>query len=132
MGKLDTVSPIICNLGTGTGFSVREIIAAAEKVAGKKVEVKFGPRRAGDAIALYADPSKAKSVLGWEAKHKDPEEIIRSAWNWFKDHPTGTRRSDICPSKPASEGTPKDPGLRAYPQTPAWMLMIRRAWPDRL
>jgi UDP-glucose-4-epimerase GalE len=89
MKKLDTVSPIICNLGTGTGFSVREIIGAAEQVTGKKVAVTFGPRRAGDAIALYADPSKAKSVLGWEAKHKNPADIIRSAWNWFKDHPTG-------------------------------------------
>ncbi len=89
MNKLDAVSPIICNLGTGTGFSVREIIATAEKVAGKKASITYGPRRAGDAIALYADPSKAKAVLGWEAKHKDPESIIRSAWNWFKDHPNG-------------------------------------------
>ncbi len=89
MNKLDAVSPIICNLGTGTGFSVREIIAAAERVAGKKVAVTYGPRRAGDAIALYADPSRAKSLLGWEAKYKDPEAIIRSAWNWFKDHPKG-------------------------------------------
>jgi UDP-glucose 4-epimerase len=93
MGKLDTASPIICNLGTGTGFSVREIIAAAEKVAGKKAAITYGPRRAGDAIALYADPSKAKAVLGWEAKHKDPESIIRSAWNWFKDHPRGYREA---------------------------------------
>ena len=89
MGKLDAASPIICNLGTGTGFSVRQIIAAAEKVSGKKAAVTYGPRRAGDAIALYADPSKAKAVLGWEAKIKDPEAIIRSAWNWFKDHPKG-------------------------------------------
>ncbi len=89
MNKLDAASPIICNLGTGHGFSVREIIATAEKVAGKKADVTYGPRRAGDAIALYADPSKAKAVLGWEAKHKDPESIIRSAWNWFKDHPNG-------------------------------------------
>ena len=89
MQKLDADSPIICNLGTGTGFSVREIIATAEKVTGKKAPVTFGPRRAGDAIALYADPSRAKAVLGWEAKYKDPETIIRSAWNWFKDHPKG-------------------------------------------
>jgi UDP-glucose 4-epimerase len=72
---------------------VREIIAAAEKVAGKKAAITYGPRRAGDAIALYADPSKAKAVLGWEAKHKDPESIIRSAWNWFKDHPRGYREA---------------------------------------
>ena len=89
MGKLDAASPIICNLGTGTGFSVKEIIATAEKVTGKTAPVTFGPRRAGDAVALYADPSKARAVLGWVAQHKDPESIIRSAWNWTKDHPKG-------------------------------------------
>jgi UDP-glucose 4-epimerase len=87
--KLDEHGQIFCNLGTGRGFSVKEIIAAAERVTGKPVPVTYGPRRPGDAIALYADPSKAKQLLGWEARHKDPESIIRSAWNWFKDHPKG-------------------------------------------
>jgi UDP-glucose 4-epimerase len=89
MEKLQPGKPIYCNLGTGRGFSVKEIIATAEKVTGKKVPVTYGPRRAGDAIALYADPSRAKTLLGWEAKHKDPETIIRSAWNWLKEHPKG-------------------------------------------
>ncbi len=89
MQKLSQASPIYCNLGTGNGFSVKQIIAAAEKVTGKKVPVVYGPRRAGDAIALYADPSRAKKLLGWEAKHNDPESIIRSAWNWFSKHPKG-------------------------------------------
>ena len=87
--KLRPGQQIFLNLGTGRGFSVREIIATAEKVTGKKVPVVYGPRRAGDAIALYADPSKAKAELGWEAKHKEPEAIIRSAWNWFSRHPRG-------------------------------------------
>jgi UDP-glucose 4-epimerase len=87
MEKLDEQKQIVCNLGTGNGFSVKEIIATAEKVTGKKAPVTFGPRRAGDAIALFADPSKAKKLLGWEAKIKDPETIIRSAWNWFSKHP---------------------------------------------
>jgi UDP-glucose 4-epimerase len=89
MEKLKEGEPIFCNLGTGRGFSVKEIIKTAEKVTGKKVPVKYGPRRSGDAIALYADPSRAKKVLGWEAQHKDPETIIRSAWNWFQKHPRG-------------------------------------------
>ena len=89
MEKLKDGRPIYCNLGTGHGFSVREIIKTAEKVTGKVAPVKYGPRRAGDAIALYADPSRAKQFLGWEAKHKDPETIIRSAWNWFSRHPKG-------------------------------------------
>ena len=89
MEKLKEGQPIYCNLGTGHGFSVKEIIKAAEKVTEKKAPVTYGPRRAGDAIALYADPSRAKSLLGWEAKYKDPETIIRSAWNWFSKHPKG-------------------------------------------
>jgi UDP-glucose 4-epimerase len=89
MERLDEQKQIVCNLGTGGGFSVKEIIATTEKVTGKKAPVTYGPRRAGDAIALYADPSRAKRLLGWEAKHKDPETIIRSAWNWFSKHPRG-------------------------------------------
>ena len=89
MGKLDTASPIRCNLGTGRGFSVKEIIQTAERVTGKKVPVEYGPRRPGDAIALYADPRRAKELLGWEAKYKEPEAIIRSAWNWHSKHPRG-------------------------------------------
>ena len=89
MDKLTPGDPIFANLGTGTGFSVKEIIATAEKVAGKKVPVTYGPRRPGDAIALYADPAYAKQRLGWEAKIKDPETIIRSAWNWFSKNPNG-------------------------------------------
>lgn len=89
MERLDQQKQIICNLGTGAGFSVKEIIATAEKVAGKKAPVTFGPRRAGDAVALYANPARAKELLGWEAKYKDPETIIRSAWNWLSKHPNG-------------------------------------------
>ena len=89
MEKLKEGQPIYCNLGTGRGFSVKEIIATAERVTGKKAPVTYGPRRAGDAIALYADPSSAKKLLGWEAKYKDPQTIIQSAWNWFKDHRRG-------------------------------------------
>ena len=89
MEKLHAGVSIFCNLGTGRGFSVKEIIAAVEKVTGKKMPLTYGPRRAGDAVALYADPSLAKKILGWEAKHKDPEGIIRSAWNWHSKNPKG-------------------------------------------
>ncbi len=89
MEKLHDGQNIFCNLGTGNGFSVKQIIDAAEKVTGKKVPIKYGPRRAGDAIALYADASLAKKVLGWEAKQKNPVSIISSAWKWFEKHPRG-------------------------------------------
>jgi UDP-glucose 4-epimerase len=89
MERLDEHRQLFCNLGTGHGFSVKEIIRSAEKVTGKSAPVTYGPRRPGDAIALYADPTKAKKLLGWEAKYKDPEAIIRTAWAWHSKHPKG-------------------------------------------
>lgn len=89
MEKLKEGQPIYLNLGTGQGFSVLEIIRAAEKVAGRKAPVSYGARRPGDAVALFADPSRAKELLSWEAKYNDPETIIRSAWNWLSKHPRG-------------------------------------------
>ncbi len=91
MTKLGAGQGLFCNLGTGRGFSVREILAAAERVTGRKVPVRYGERRAGDAISLFADPSRAKRLLGWEAKHREPEPIIASAWRWMQAHPRGYR-----------------------------------------
>lgn len=72
-----------CNLGTGVGVSVKEIISAAEEVTGKTVPVRYGPRREGDPDGLVADPSLAKKLLGWEAKHKDVRDMVRPAWAWM-------------------------------------------------
>lgn len=71
-----------CNLGTGVGVSVRQIIAAVEEVTGRKVPVKYGPRRAGDPDSLVADPTMARDLLGWEALRKDVRDMVRSAWEW--------------------------------------------------
>lgn len=79
--KLDDYSGCI-NLGTGIPTSVKEIIAAAEKVSGKKCPVEIAPRRAGDPAKLYADNRKAKEILGWQPRYTDIEDIIRTAWNW--------------------------------------------------
>jgi UDP-glucose-4-epimerase GalE len=76
------------NLGTGRGFSVREIISTAEQVTGKTIPITYGPRRAGDPPELVANPAKAKEVLGWEAQFKDPRQHIESAWKWL----TGPRK----------------------------------------
>lgn len=92
MERLEAGKPIICNLGTGRGFSVKEIIQTCEQVSGRKAPVEYGARRAGDAIALYADPARAKQLLGWEAKYKEPMTIIQSAWNWFSKHPRGYKK----------------------------------------
>ena len=71
-----------CNLGTGKGASVKEVIQAAEEVTGKKVPLVYGARRAGDPSHLVANPEFAKTSLGWEAKYKDLKDIIQTAWNW--------------------------------------------------
>lgn len=87
--KLGEHRQIICNLGTGRGFSVKEIIKAVEDVTGKKVPVEYGPRRSGDAIALWANPERARTLLGWEPKYTDPKRIIETAWAWIQKHPKG-------------------------------------------
>ncbi len=79
-----------CNLGTGTGVSVKEIIDKCEAVAGRKIPVVYGERRAGDPPQLVADPSFAKQLLGWEAEYKDVTESIRTAWQWMSQ-PHGGR-----------------------------------------
>jgi len=72
-----------CNLGTGVGVTVKQIISAVEEVTGKTVPVKLAPRREGDPDSLVADPSLAKELLGWEANHKDVRDMVRPAWLWI-------------------------------------------------
>jgi UDP-arabinose 4-epimerase len=70
------------NLGIGRGYSVKEIIAAVERITGHPVPHGIGPRRPGDPACLVADPSKAKTVLGFEPRVSDLSNIIGSAWRW--------------------------------------------------
>jgi len=72
----------VFNLGTGVGTTVAEIAAAVERVAGRPVPQKVGPRRAGDPPALLASSAKAREILGWEPTHSDIDNIIRTAWRW--------------------------------------------------
>jgi UDP-glucose-4-epimerase GalE len=74
-------SSLAINLGTGRGFSVLEVIQAAENVTGSPVRRRIGPRRPGDPPILVADPAKAQRVLGWTAK-RDLTDIVASAWMW--------------------------------------------------
>jgi UDP-glucose-4-epimerase GalE len=74
---------LACNLGTGTGISVQEIIDHAEAVTGLPVPREYGPRRAGDPPSLVADPSLAQRTLGWSAAWTDPQRMIESAWRWI-------------------------------------------------
>ncbi len=73
---------LFVNLGTGRGHSVREVIAAVEKVSGKKVPAREVDRRAGDPPALVADPRLAADVLGWQARIPGIETIVEHAWRW--------------------------------------------------
>lgn len=71
----------VFNLGTGEGVTVREIIDAFERVSGEKLNYQMGDRRPGDVIAVYADNTKAKNLLGWELKHS-LDESMATAWQW--------------------------------------------------
>ena len=87
--------PIFCNLGTGRRvFGEGDHRDGGESDGQESARSPTARAAPGDAIALYADPSRAKQLLGWEAKYKDPETIIRSAWNWFESHPRGYRQTD--------------------------------------
>jgi len=73
------------NVGTGHGYSVRQVIAAAVKATGKDIPARVLPRRAGDPPALVADAAKARHLFGWEPQHSDLDTIMQTAWNWEKN-----------------------------------------------
>lgn len=89
---LDAVEPgasVALNLGTGHGASVREILRVAAGVTGQPVEAAEAPRREGDPARLVASNACARERLGWTPDQSAIEEILRSAWQWHRDHPTG-------------------------------------------
>jgi len=77
------------NLGTGVGFSVRQIVETCREVTGCDIEEVVGERRAGDPPELVADASLAKELLGWTPKYQNPKPIIETAWKWHQSHPNG-------------------------------------------
>lgn len=78
----------IFNLGTGVGYSVLDIVRTFSKVNNVEIPYQIKPRRAGDIAECYADPTKAKEVLGWTAE-KTLEDMCRDSWNWQKKNPKG-------------------------------------------
>jgi UDP-glucose 4-epimerase len=86
LGKRDR---LIYNLGSGAGYSVREVIDTARQVTGHPIPVNELPRRPGDSARLVASSEKIKRELGWKPEHDNLHEIISSAWQWHQSHPKG-------------------------------------------
>ena len=91
LDALDEHPCLICNLGNGSGFSVREVVEIARKLTGHEIPALECPRREGDPAVLIAGSERIRNLLGWQPKHPDVETIIRSAWAWHRSHPFGYR-----------------------------------------
>lgn len=87
--KIDTLGFDAFNLGSETGYTVKEVVGATERVLGKTIATKFESRRAGDPASLVASAQRAKSVLGWEPRYPGLDDIIQSAWDFRRMHPHG-------------------------------------------
>lgn len=80
---------LIYNLGSGHGFSVRQVVETSRRVTGHPIPAVESPRRPGDPAFLVASSAKIQSELGWNPKYRDLERIIASAWEWHRTHPHG-------------------------------------------
>ena len=80
---------LIYNLGSGNGYSVREVIETARQVTGHLIPAKELPRRPGDSARLVASSEKIRRDLGWQPEHDNLHDMIASAWDWHKSHPNG-------------------------------------------
>ncbi len=89
LGALESHDKMIYNIGSGNGFSVREVIETARKVTGHAIPSIEAPRRAGDSARLVASPQKIMEELGWQPKNTNMQDILSSAWEWHKSHPNG-------------------------------------------
>ena len=84
----ENIKPLIVNLGTGTGYSVLDVVKAFEKASGKEVPYKLVDRRAGDIAKCFANPSYAKEILAWVAK-RNLDEMCEDSWRWQSNNPNG-------------------------------------------
>lgn len=82
----------VLNVGTGRGFSVREVVEAAQKVSGQRLHLKYESRREGDPPVLVADNSRLLK-MGWKAKFSELSTLLSTAWNWYKTHPRGYQQT---------------------------------------
>jgi UDP-glucose-4-epimerase GalE len=87
--KIEPSQGLCLNLGTGRGYSIREVLKTAEEVTGKPIAAKDGPRRPGDPPTLVAAADRARQVLGWSPRYPELKQIIETAWRWHRAHPHG-------------------------------------------
>jgi UDP-glucose 4-epimerase len=80
---------LIYNIGTGEGYSVRQVVDAARRVTGHPLPAVEAPRRPGDSPRLVASPEKIRRELGWRPQHPSLDDVIASAWEWHRAHPQG-------------------------------------------
>ena len=100
--SIEAVSGEAFNVGNSRGFSILEVLDAAERITGRKIPRKLSPRRPGDPAVLVASKDKLQRALGWEAQHSSLEEIITSAWSWKQKHPHGyAEAASVQPSAAA-------------------------------
>lgn len=89
LDALDQHDKLTYNIGSGNGFSVRQVIETARKVTGHAIPAVESPRRPGDSARLVASPRKIIHELGWNPEHTNLQDIISSAWEWHRSHPNG-------------------------------------------
>lgn len=89
LNALEKRDKMTYNVGSGNGFSVREVIETARKVTGHAIPTIESPRRAGDSARLVASPKRIVSELGWNPQFTNMQDILSSAWEWHKSHPHG-------------------------------------------
>jgi UDP-glucose 4-epimerase len=93
LNALEKHDRLVYNLGNGSGYSNLEVVETARRVTGHPIPVVESPRRPGDAPRLVASSGKIRRELGWQPQHSDLADIIASAWEWHRTHPTGYEAS---------------------------------------
>ena len=92
--RIEAGQGLCLNLGTGRGFSVREVIESCRRVSGREIRVKSAPRRPGDPPVLVAAGDRARSALDWTPRYTDLDAMVETAWRWHSSHPNGYGSAD--------------------------------------
>lgn len=89
LNKLNPGKGLKLNLGSGAGYSVKEIVNMGRQITKHAIPTSIGPRRAGDPPELVADASRARELLDWSPRYSDLQTIVETAWRWHREHPQG-------------------------------------------